>query len=86
MTSKNYTVFTDTEAQTIMDVRALLKEVEDHVTDMYIRKQFPVDVDGFDCGKVSEAIDAAQDALFNVLNTACHYMKDRASDRAIHAA
>lgn len=70
------------QAVELAEARRVLKAIQAETTRVVIETD-PSPMLAFNIGKLQEAADAAEEAVFNVLNTASAYLGDPAAKRAI---
>lgn len=72
------------EALQLAAMRDVLKTASRRVSVAGRRNRGPVDA--VDLGRLAEALDAAEAAVFNALNTASAFCESKAADAALRAA
>jgi len=81
-------MLTSDDITKLNEARKILKRLEDRTRDAFYdlgdTNKYSGEVDGHDLGRLSEAADVAEGAIFNVLNTARSYCKVAISDGEMH--
>lgn len=67
------TLITDTHASILKAARTVLEEIEENARKAQYDEDLEDGVSAWDLGKLSEAADHAEEAIFNALNTANSY-------------